>query len=159
MRLNYTAYEDYNWMSISTESVSKLKNTHTSDRPPFSINFTLTKDGLYNISLFIHGENSLITNKYIMPGNNIRTFLNSYEDDLYEKIISLSDYTEEYCIGPYYFQFLKESGDEGSSISIGKRDERSGKLITIGFDNEIVTWISRNYNGTVSGFEDKPLLW
>ena len=87
MWVNYTALEDHNWMAISTESVSKLKNDiYTEDRQPCSI-------------------------------------------------------TEE------------------NAISIRKRDERNSSAVEIGFHNEIVTWISRGYSGTVSGFEGEPSLW
>lgn len=158
--VNYTALEDHNWMAISTESVSKLKNDiYTEDRQPCQITFMLTKDGYYNINLWIHGESSLITGNYIMPGDNIRTFLNSYEDGLYEKIMSLSDDTEEYSIGPYCFRYLGNGESEENAISIRKRDERNSSAVEIGFHNEIVTWISRGYSGTVSGFEEEPSLW
>ena len=157
--LNYVALEEWNELRIDTTgSASKLKNKKHSE-VPFRINFGLSKDGVYNIDLQILGKTSLITSNYIMPGDNIKTFLNSYEEGLFEKIMSLSDHTQEYTIGPYYFSNLGDDGFDGTMIALGKRAVGSGGTIIISFDNEIVTYISRNYHGNVSSFEEKPVFW
>ena len=158
VRLNYTAYEDYNWMAISTESVSKLKKGINPDGT-YTINFMLSKEGTYSIELLMKGESSFISSNYIMPGDNIRTFLNSYEEGLFEKITSLSDGFQEYSIGPYYFTYSGENAGEESLITIGKRNAEGSFGINVGVKNEIVTHINRHYIGSVSGYEDEPVLW
>ena len=157
--LNYVALEERNELMIGAESVSKLKNKKHSEAP-FRINFSLSKDGMYNIDLQILGETSLITSNYIMPGDNIKTFLNSYEEGLFEKIMSLPEQTQEYTIGPYYFSNVGEDSRGGTMIALGKRavGSGSGGGIIISFENEIVTYINCNYYGNVTGFEEQPVF-
>lgn len=114
--------------------------------------------GFFNIGLMINEECPMITGSGIMIGDNIKKILNSYEKGLYENIVSLSDSTEQYYVGPYYFNYHRGNGDEQDWIVIGKHDKRNLSL-SLSVENEIVTGIQRNYSGTATGFEDEPMLW
>lgn len=156
-------YEDYEYKSMMltmypVTEAGEIETSDTSNRPS-SIDFSISKEGFFNIDLYIEGECPMITSNCIMPGDNIRTFLNSYEDGLYEKIVSLSDVSDEYRIGPYFFRFESDTGFGGNCITIGKNDEKSSLPVSIFFEDEIVTAIHRTYRGRISGFDEKPSLW
>ncbi len=109
--------------------------TYRSDEIHFSI-----VNGCTNRKISITGECAEITGNYIMPGDNVKTFLNSYEEGLYETIVSLPDSYTEYREGPYRFQFHRGT-DNVNTITIRKDDERNNPAVSLIIDNEIVTKI------------------
>ena len=159
-RVMYYEDKEYKSMILAMHPVTKKGDINTIDLEhnlPM-ISFSISKDGGFNIDLYIEGECSMITSNYVMPGDNIKTFLNSYEDGLYEKLVSLSDPMEEYCVGPYYFRFEDIPGPGDDIVEIGKRDENNSLPVIIRFEDETVTAINRRYLGKITGFEDKPSL-
>lgn len=122
-----------------------------------TIYFMINKQGYISFSVDICNECPMITSNFVLPGDNIKTVLNSYEDGLYEQILSL-DNSESYCIGPYEFMLSKNSESSGGSISIVKKDEGAMDPIAIDFEDEIVTRIGRTYRGSISDFDEKLSL-
>ncbi len=159
----YSEQTDYKFINVSMSPVTETplgdNNTCDIDYGTSTLYFSINKYGNLSIELCIDGEFPMITSNFIMPGDNIRTFFNSYEDGLYEKIVSLADPFDEYCIGPYSFQYERSSEYEGGMISIRKFDERSILPISIAFENEIVTRVYHSYRGTITGFEEETSLW
>ena len=60
-----------------------------------------------------------------LPENEPKILEGVFEKGLYENIVSLSDSTEQYYVGPYYFNYHRGNGDEQDWIVIGKHDERN----------------------------------
>ncbi len=155
-------YEDRHYKSMYLSMYSSAKEiTSLNDASIYDeavgggvLEFSITEDGYINVGLTIEGECPAITGKYIMPGDNIKTFLNSYEDGLYEKIVSLPDPFEEYRVGPYYFTFNKNPDSAGGAIFVGKNDEKYSIPVMIDFEDEIVTRIYRQYCGAIPGFDE-----
>lgn len=123
------------------------------------IEVIVNKEGYLNVNLHIEGECPGITSNNIMPGDNVKDFLNSYEDGLYEEIVSLPNNSEEYRIGPYAFQYDDSDSEHiGNIITIKKDDEKSSLPISIFFKDEIVTKVYRSYQGTISNYADDPVM-
>lgn len=124
---------------------------------PGTIFIDIHREGFITIYLDIWEKYPMITSNFIMPGDNIRTRLNSYEDGLFETILSL-DADNTYCIGPYEFTGFNDPASSECMISIRKKDDGYMEPISIYFENEIVTRVSRIYHGNIFGFEEKPSL-
>lgn len=121
-----------------------------------TICFWISQEGSIQIDLGIDGKFPIMASNFIMPGENIRTFLNSYEDGLYEKIAAMDSDIDGYQTGPYHFWF--ESGADCDSLSIRKEDERMMSPVYFFLENEVVTRVSRMYNGIISGFDEELFL-
>ena len=143
-------------LTLSMESLSKLKQETTGNGRGSSFDFQSFEGGAFNIGVILNEECPMITGSGIMIGDNMKKILNTYEKGLYENIVSGS--MGEYAVGPYLFSYLKGTGDEQDFIIISKIDERN-LSIHVGVANEIVTSIQRYYRGTATGFEDVPMLW
>jgi hypothetical protein len=124
---------------------------------PSSISIDINREGFITIYLDIWEKYPMITSNFIMPGDNIRTLLNSYEDGLFETILSL-DADDTYCIGPYEFTGFNDPASLEGMISIRKKDDGYMEPISIYFEDEIVTRVSRTYHGIISDFEEKLSL-
>lgn len=122
-----------------------------------TISIEINREGFITIYLDIWAKYPMITSNFIMPGDNIRTLLNSYEDGLFETILSL-DADDIYCIGPYEFTGFKDPASLESMISIRKKDDGYMEPISIYFEDEIVTRVSRTYHGIISDFDEKLSL-
>lgn len=149
--ISYSETDEYKNWSMYLYSVAGQEEW------PSSIYIEIIKGGFITIYLDIWSECPMITSNFIMPGENIRTLLNSYEDGLFETILSL-DADDIYCIGPY--EFTGFNGPEASegSISIRKKADGYMEPVIIYFENEIVTRVSRTYHGVVYDFDEKPSL-
>lgn len=152
--------EDTEWKNIyiSLHPKDSFDPTSPYFEDPISyglISFAISRDGYFNISFYAESSCPEITGDQIIPGDNIKTFLNSYEDGLYEKIVSSSNNLDEYRTGPYIFQYYRDP----ECISVRKCDARCILPIQIFFENETVTAINRSYRGRVTSFEDEPLIW
>lgn len=152
--------EDTEWKNIyiSLHPKDSFDPTSPYFEDPISyglISFSISRDGYFNISFYAESSCPEITGDQIMPGDNIKTFLNSYEDGLYEKLVSSSSDLNEYRTGPYIFQYYRDP----ECISVRKCDARCILPIEIFFENEIVTAINRSYRGRVTSFEDEPSIW
>ena len=147
--LHYYGDNSQKWITITI-----YPDGNGGDRQPDIIELCTDSEGYYNISVYVYGEDSLISSNNIKPGDNIRTILDSYEEGLFDKMMSLSD-GEGYSVGPYYFEYYRD----GNVINMGKRDEGFGLPHCISFENETVTIVKRLYGGTATGFTDKPSVW
>ncbi len=111
---------------------------------PDVIEFYIWDEGHVEQRICITGACRQITGNYIIPGDNIKTFLNSLEEGFYEKITSLPENGGEYRIGPYVFSYVLVGTDStGSVITIRRNDERFLPAIYIIFKDEIVTRIEK----------------
>lgn len=142
--------ESKNW-SMSLYSVTGQEEW------PSTIFIDINREGFITIYLDIWEKYPMITSNFIMPGDNIRTLLNSYEDGLFETILSL-DADDTYCIGPYEFTGFNDPASSEGMISLRKNDDGYMEWISIYFEDEIVTRVSRTYHGIISDFEEKLSL-
>lgn len=149
--ISYIEHSEYKWWNIDMYSATDPEVWLG------IISFDIFQNGSITIYLDIRDNCPMITSNFVVPGDNIKTLLNSYEEGLFEKILSLNA-DDVYCIGPYEFTFVRFPESSEGSIGIRKTDEGAMDRIAIDFSNEIVTSVSRTYRGNISGFEEKMSL-
>ncbi len=107
---------------------------------PDIVEFDIGDEFVYQ-TIYVTGGSQGITGNYIVPGDDIKVFLDSFEEGLYEKLISLPEDNNVYQIVPYRFSCHAIGDNTERIIEIVKVDERNLPPVSIQFKDQIVTKI------------------